>query len=376
MTTRTKASASVDAHLAARHKRLRAVLKDRELDACYISNANDVRYLIGQPGEDCFVVMTAKSFHVFSDFRYEEELEPLKSWATVVIRRRTLAEEVATIVGDLKVARIAVQAEHMKVDERRTLAKAVGAKVLHDTVGLLSALREIKDEEEIGLIRKAVKIQQEALQACLADLRPGEQTESQFAALLEYEMRRRGAESESFTSIVAAKANGSRPHYRPSPRVKITRNQPLLIDWGARVDGYCSDLTRTFAIGRFPKKVREIYEIVLEAQLAAIDAIRPGARLVDVDAAARDHIARAGYGDHFGHGLGHGIGLNVHEQPSLSWRADRKAELRPGMITTVEPGIYLPGIGGVRIEDDVLVTETGHTVLSSYPKTIDSAVLA
>lgn len=376
MAKRSKAPVPVDTHLASRHSRLRAALERHEVDAAYISNANDVRYLIGQPGEDCFVLITADRFVVFSDFRYQEELEPLKPWATVVIRKRSLAEEVAEVAKGAGVRRVAVQSDYLRVDERSTLAKALGARSLKDVSGLLAGLREIKDDSEIRLIRRAVKCQQEALAACLDQIEPGRQTESDFGALLEYEMRRRGAESESFPAIIAAKANGSKPHYRPSPKVKITRNQPLLIDWGARVEGYCSDLTRTFAVGRFPRPVREIYRVVLEAQLAAIAAIRPGARLFEVDAVARDIIAKAGYGDHFGHGLGHGIGLNVHEQPGLSYRADRKAELRPGMVTTVEPGIYLPGIGGVRIEDDVLVTESGHTVLSSFPKDIESAVLA
>jgi Xaa-Pro aminopeptidase len=188
--------------------------------------------------------------------------------------------------------------------------------------------------------------------------------------LLGFEMRRRGALNSSFDTIIGVGANGSLPHYRPG-NVKLTANSPLLIDWGARYKGYCSDLTRCLFVGHVAMQMREIYKIVLEAQLAAIAAIKPGAHGKKVDKAARDLITKAGYGEKFGHGTGHGLGRDIHEAISLSKLST--TVLEPGMIITVEPGIYLPGVGGVRIEDDVLVTKTGHRVLSSLPKDLASA---
>ena len=185
-------------------------------------------------------------------------------------------------------------------------------------------------------------------------------------------MRRRGALNSSFDSIVGAGVNGSLPHYRPG-NVKLTANSPLLVDWGARYKGYCSDLTRCLFFGHVAPQMREIYQIVLDAQLAAIAAIKPGAHGKKVDKAARDVIEKAGYGEKFGHGTGHGLGRDIHESISLSKLST--TVLEPGMVITVEPGIYLPGVGGVRIEDDVLVTRNGHRVLSSLPKDLASAEL-
>lgn len=196
-------------------------------------------------------------------------------------------------------------------------------------------------------------------------------TETELAALIEYEMKRRGARQPGFNSIVGSGANSSLIHY-------ITADGPiregvLLIDWGAQLGWYNGDLTRTFAVGSFSPKMRELYDIVLEAQLAAIDGTRPGMRCSEIDALARGVIEKAGYGEYFGHGLGHGLGIDVHEEPYFNNLDD--TVLRPGMVMTYEPGIYLPGKGGVRIEDDVLITESGTRVLSSYPKNPDDAIL-
>jgi Xaa-Pro aminopeptidase len=236
--------------------------------------------------------------------------------------------------------------------------------------GLLDQ-RAVKQPMEISAIRQALKIQRQAFRRTLDQLRPG-QTENQVAAFLEYQMRLLGADGASFPTIAAADANAALPHAIPGPR-KLRRGGILLIDWGARFRGYCGDLTRVVALGKMPPKLREVYKVVLDAQLAAIDAVGPGKRLKDIDAVARCMIEKAGYGEYFGHGLGHGIGLDIHEQPVLSRRA--KGELRPGHVVTVEPGIYLPGVGGVRIEDDVLVTARGRQVLSDLPKSLESAII-
>ncbi|MEK7732384.1 MAG: M24 family metallopeptidase, partial [Planctomycetota bacterium] len=207
--------------------------------------------------------------------------------------------------------------------------------------------------------------------AMLSTIRVG-QTELEMAARLEYEMKRRGASSPAFPTICAEGPNAAVPHAHPGLR-KVKRDRAILFDWGARVGRYCSDLTRVVFVGSIPPKLGEVYRIVLEAQLAGIAAVKPGRRMCDVDAAARKIIADAGYGDAFTHGLGHGLGLDVHEPPSLSFRS--KEELEPGMIVTVEPGIYLPGVGGVRIEDDILVTPTGGRILTKLDKTLVGAVI-
>ena len=185
-------------------------------------------------------------------------------------------------------------------------------------------------------------------------------------------MRLLGADGPSFPTIVAADANASLPHAIPGRR-KVKKGGIVLIDWGAKWGGYCSDLTRVVALGKMPAKIQEIYQIVYDAQRAAIDAIEPGKALKEIDAAARTVIEKAGFGDQFGHSLGHGLGLDVHEQPTLSGRS--KGSLEPGHVVTVEPGIYLPGVGGVRIEDDVLVTAKGRRVLSDLPATIGSTII-
>ncbi len=339
-----------------------------------ITNCADVRYLTGSLGHDTYLLIAGRAAYVFSDFRYEEDLAPLKSWAKVVMRESTLAQAVADVTGDLKLKKIAVQAEYLKVQERGGLARAIGKSKVRDTIGILASLRVIKDDTEIRLIRKAIKVAQQGLDATLQTLKSG-QTEREICARLEYEMKMRGAEEAAFAPIIAARTNGSRPHYSPSEKVKLGKGQPLLIDWGARVDGYVSDLTRTFGFGKMPAKVTEIYKIVLDAQLTAIAAIKPGVELRAVDKAARDVISKAGYGDRFGHGLGHGIGLDVHEAPGMGQRAKKGDRLQAGMVVTVEPGIYLPGIGGVRIEDDVLVTEKGRRILSNFPKDIGSTLI-
>lgn len=368
-------TASVPAKLAARHTKLRQELQARELDAFIISNAPDVRYLIDLPGDDSYVIFMGNRLIVVTDSRYSELLQPVKKWAKLELRQGSMAAKIGEIINSFKnIHKVGLQSEHLSVNNHKALAKEIGGKKCKNTTSILDKIRAVKDQYEIKTICKAIKIQLEALTATLADLKIG-QSELEVSARLKYEMEILGASGPSFPPIVAAQANSSMPHYYPSPKSKITVNKPLLIDWGALYEGYCSDLTRTWAIGSMSKKIREIYKIVLDAQLASIAAIKPGAKCIDVDYAARKVIKDAGYGDKFGHGLGHGIGLVVHEQPGLGPRAAKNDILLSGMVVTVEPGIYIPGTGGVRIEDDVLVTEKGYRVLSDYPKNIDSAIL-
>ena len=229
-------------------------------------------------------------------------------------------------------------------------------------------LRKMKDDHEIDLIRKSAAVAEEAFTAIRAEIKAG-LTENYLAGLLIFELRSRGASDSSFPVIVAAGANSSLPHYRPGEAL-VARDQPLLIDWGAIYKGYCSDLTRTLMIGRVSEKMKKIYKIVLDAQAAAIKFLRPGVTTMQADRVARDVIEKAGFGKQFGHGLGHGIGREIHELPVMR-KTGGEEELRPGMVVTVEPGIYLPGEGGVRIEDDVLITHSGCEVLTTLDKTLE-----
>ena len=360
-----------------RLSKLRRALRSAGCDSALLTNANDIRYITGFSGEDSYAVVTPRSVVVISDFRFEEDLRGVDGIARVHLRQGDIVDALRTVAHDLNPEALAFQSEHVSVHLRSKLAKAVGAKRLKPTVGLLSGLRLIKDESEIRTIRKAVRIQERALLETLGSLKPG-QMESQIAADLEYNLKSLGADGVSFPTIVAARANGSKPHAVPG-RTKTGVNQPLLIDWGARVDGYCSDMTRTFCFGKWPGRLREVYMVVLEAQLAAIKAVGPGVSTRAVDRVARDIITDAGYGDRFGHGLGHGIGLDIHEGPRIAQQGE--TTLKAGMIVTIEPGVYLSsvvarvgsGVGGVRIEDDILVTATGATNLCSLPKSLDWA---
>jgi Xaa-Pro aminopeptidase len=236
----------------------------------------------------------------------------------------------------------------------------------------MTNIRKVKDDQEIDLLRKSIAIAEEAFEAIFDEIKVGE-TENHLAGLLLMEMRSRGASTSSFEPIIAAGANSSLPHYRPGD-VLVKRDQPLLFDWGALHKGYCSDLTRTLMIGRVSPKMKEIYKVVLAAQQKAIEFIRPGVTTRQADQVARDVIDKAGYGKEFGHGLGHGIGRDIHELPTLR-KTGGDEELRPGMIVTVEPGIYLSGEGGVRIEDDVLITHSGCELLTSLDRTFEACHL-
>lgn len=352
-----------------RLRRLRAAIREEDCEALLVTNPDDIRYLTGFSGEDSVALVQARKVTIVSDFRFAEDLEIVKGRSRVVLRDGKMSDAVGALVRDEGVERLALQAEHVTLAERNAYAARIGARRLVPTKGMLSDLRAIKDEIEITKIQRAVRLQEDALLATLETIEAG-QREREICARLEFEMKSRGASGPSFPTIVAAGAYASRPHAVPA-KAKAATGKALLIDWGGRLDGYCADMTRTFSLGRWSKRMREIYTIALEAFEAALATVADGVSCRVVDAAARDIITGAGYGEQFGHGLGHGIGLEVHEAPRLARRSDDT--LRAGMVVTIEPGIYLPGVGGVRIEDDVLVTERGARNLSSLPRDIDWA---
>ncbi|MDX9910401.1 MAG: Xaa-Pro peptidase family protein [Phycisphaerales bacterium] len=360
---------------ADRLARLRKALGKQDADAMVVTSPLDVGYLTGFLGGDSWLVVGKSGAPVLiSDFRYAEELEHFADRAKIEIRPtgETMIEATARTLESLKSKHAAVQGEHMTISTRHAFAKRVGKKHVVDTDGIVLKLRRTKDASEVRLLHNAIRLQEKALTNVLPTIEPG-MTELAIAARLEAEMRTLGAQQASFETIIAAGATSAMPHYRPANR-KVRARDVLLIDWGARKDGYGGDMTRTFAIGAWPKVMREVYEIVREAHMLAAEALKPGARLAEVDAVARGHIARHGYGERFGHSLGHGIGLAVHEQPSLSSRAGNDV-LKPGDVVTNEPGIYLPGVGGVRLEDDYAIGDKGAKKLSSLPMDLRWATL-
>jgi Xaa-Pro aminopeptidase len=278
---------------------------------------------------------------------------------------------VESVVKKTRVRRLAVEATSMTLSTRDRLASLLPHVVLAATSGLVEQQREIKDKEEVDEIREAVRLAEQAFGVIRAGLRP-EQTEREIAFELEHQIRRFGGAGCGFAPIVAVGARAALPHAVPTQR-QVGSGDLLLVDWGATARLYRSDLTRVLVTGRISPKLERIYGVVLRAQEQAIASIRPGVLMSDVDATARNVIAKAGYGKQFGHGLGHGFGLEIHEAPRLAAHQDRP--LKAGMVVTVEPGIYFPQWGGVRIEDDVLVTRDGHEVLSSLPKELDRCVV-
>ncbi|MCE7974659.1 MAG: aminopeptidase P family protein [Leptolyngbya sp. PLA1] len=366
------ASTLTKSDLSGRLTRLRRALRLHRASWLLVTNPLDVGYLTGFLGGDSFLLVGPSGLTIISDSRYEEELAHLPVRARIVMRSGSIAAAVGSELKSRRVRRVAIQSESVTLMDRAMLEKAASGVSFVPLPGLVQPLREVKDAGEVANIRAAAKIQEAALLATLKTIRVG-QTELEVAARLEYEMKTRGSSVPAFETIVAARANGSLPHYRPQ-RTTLANGQGLLIDWGATVGGYRSDMTRTFAIRKWPSRLREIYTIVLDAHHAAVSVLRAGARTTDVDAAARGIISKAGYGKHFGHGLGHGIGLNIHEGPRLAHQPPG-TELRAGMVVTIEPGIYLPGVGGVRLENDYLVTQRGAQCLCSLPLDLDWATL-
>ena len=371
--------ARAKAYLKARQKSVRDALKELKLDAIMLTHEPDLAYLTNFNGEDSIGLMTPRDFHMVTDFRFKEQAEMEAAWLKLTMREGKMADTLVEAIAGMGVPRrIGFEANFTTVGQIDALMRALKESKdasLH-TVELvplenvMTNIRRVKDDTEIDLVRKSVVVAEEAFEAIRSDIEIG-QTESYLAGSLVFELRSRGASNSSFPVIVAAGPNSSLPHYRPGEKETLVQaDQPLLIDWGALFKGYCSDLTRTLLIGRVSDRIREIYRVVLEAQFAAIAFLRPGVTNLQADRVARDIIEKAGFKEQFGHGLGHGIGREIHELPSLR-KKGQEEELRPGMIVTVEPGIYLPGEGGVRIEDDVLITHSGCEVLSSLPKSFE-----
>lgn len=351
---------------AARRRRITASLDRLSADALLVTNETNVRYLTGFTGDSSYLLLSAESEVILSDGRYETQLREECPDLASLIRppSQRMEEWVQAAVGAAGHRRVAMESAHVSVAELRFWEQHCPEVHWLETAGLVEALRMIKDEREIELIRHAVQIAETAWQAVLETLPEG-LTEREVAYRIESELRQRGAEGCSFPPIVAADHAAALPHYRPS-EAGVGDADVLLIDWGANFQGYASDLTRTFHRPTVGDDFRRAYDTVLAAQAAAIEVMAPGVPTADVDAAARRVFAAAGMADAFLHSLGHGIGLEIHEGPRLSGSSDQV--LAAGMIVTVEPGAYFADHFGIRIEDDVLVTGGGVEILSRLPK--------
>lgn len=357
----------------ARLKRLRQSLRQAKVEGLLVTNFVNVTYLTGFTGDDSYLLITLDDAELVTDMRYTTQLEG--ECPTLKLRVRSPGEKmtdtVVEVVQKAKLERLGVEGSSMTVGLFRTLQEKLSKTTLEPIEDLVERLRSVKDKEEVAAIRAACLHAKRAFQAVRAAITL-DMTESQVAADLEYQARRFGAKGLSFDPIVGVGTRSALPHGRPTD-VQLSMSDFTLIDWGARTGLYVSDLTRMWVTGKISPKFRKIYDVVLQAQLAAIEAIRPGAKCADVDAVARGIITKAGYGKEFGHGLGHGIGLEVHEGPRLAKQQD--VELKVGMVVTVEPGIYFPSWGGIRIEDDVLVTASGYEVLTDVPKQIEDCIV-
>jgi Xaa-Pro aminopeptidase len=349
-------------------ERLAGAVADRGLDALLVTDLVNVRYLTGYTGSNGLAIVGSDVRHFLTDFRYasQVEREVPDEWA-----RTTVAQDLLGAVPEQLgsgASRVGFDDADLSVRAHGKLAESLAGVELVAAGGMVETLRAVKDDLEIARIRGAAQLADEALDEVLEHGLAG-RTEREVAFALEMAMRRRGADGVSFDSIVASGVNGALPHATPRD-VQIPRDVLVTIDWGARHEGYCSDCTRTFATGdAIGSEAREVYALVQRAQQAALDAVRPGPTGKELDAVARDIIDGAGHEEHFGHGLGHGVGLAVHEGPRLS-RLGGDMAMEAGNVVTVEPGVYVPGDLGVRIEDLVVVTRDGHDVLSSLPKSL------
>ena len=324
-----------------------------------VTDGVNVQYLLGFESSNCAVLVEPDGqATLYTDFRYLEAAKAVAGVEVVQTRR-----DVAGALSELLAGRrIGFEASRISYAHWQTLT--AGGAELVPTHGLVEAFRRVKDDTEIDAIRRASAISDE-LYAALAREQFSGRTEKELAWWIERTFRELGADGLAFAPIVASGLNGASPHAHPGDTV-IGKGVLVTIDMGCKVDGYCSDCTRTFAVGEVSEQLVEIYGLVAQAQLDGLAAVRAGESGVDVDAASRTAIAAAGMGEHYGHGLGHGLGLEVHEAPVL--RPESPDVLAPRNLVTVEPGLYLPGVGGCRIEDLVVVTETGCEILTSFTK--------
>jgi Xaa-Pro aminopeptidase len=349
--------------------RLRAKLADAGVDALLVTRLPNVAYLTGFTGSAGMLLVGSDEAVLITDGRYAqqsaEQLERADVPARVAIAA-TAPEQKDALEGSRFGARLGLEAHGVTWAQQRTFSEWLPTAELVPTEHLVEELRAVKEPGEVARIKAACGIADESLATVLPRLKGGI-SERAFALALEWEMRGRGATKTSFDTIVASGPNGAKPHARPTDRV-VGEGELVVIDFGCVVDGYCSDMTRTVSVGDPGAEARRVWDVVAASQRAGRDAVRAGVECKAVDRASRTVIDDAGWGATFAHGTGHGVGLEIHEAPRVSATAD--ATLEVGHVVTVEPGVYLPGVGGVRIEDTVVVTPDGAEALTEFPKSL------
>jgi Xaa-Pro aminopeptidase len=370
-------AAATSSQLDVRHAAIRRAFETLGLDALIVTAPANIRYLTNHAGSAGTLVAATGAMHLLVDFRYHESVRQLQASASACPTLRlwpvaaSYDEALLECLAETGVTTVGFEAAHLTVARHEWLVRTAAARgvavTLRPTERVVEQARVIKDDGEVAILREAARRLTPVARAAFEMVRPGT-TERAVAARIESAIREAGFERPAFDTIVASGPNAALPHYRAGDRV-LERGDVVVLDFGGVLDGYCSDLTRTVAVAPPSAEAHRVHQAVREAQQAAIDAVRPGIATTDVDRAARRVLDAHGLGEAFGHGTGHGLGLDVHEEPRVTRpRADvAPVPLEPGMVFTIEPGAYLPGWGGVRIEDDVLVTARGCEVLTSVP---------
>ncbi len=346
-----------------RLSKLQAVLKEKDLDALLVTSTYNLRYVSNFTGSTGLALVTKDQAFFVTDFRYTQQAAAEAKGFEIRRNIGPIFEEVKKIAEEQNIVKLGFEDAYVSFknyDELETLLESD----LIPASGIIEELREVKDEEELNIIKRACEIADAGFKYILDYIKPGV-SEIEIANRLDFYMRDLGATSVSFDTIVASGHRSAMPHGVASEKL-IGNNEFVTLDFGCYYKGYVSDMTRTVSVGEPSEKLKEIYNVVLEAQLKVNEQAKAGMTGIEVDNIARDHITAHGYGDNFGHSTGHGIGLEVHEGPSASQKGNKA--LVPGNIITNEPGIYLDGIGGVRIEDDLYITENGNEILTFSPK--------
>jgi len=343
--------------------RLRSMLQQERIDGLLITNSYNRTYMTGFTGRAGVVLLSAERALFITDFRYVEQAQKQAVGYEIVQHTGPITEEVAKRAKELGITKLGFEQDTLTYSEYRMYGDKTEAELV-PVSGLVEGLRLIKTDAEIKILKEAAQIADAAFTHILSFIRPGV-SELAVSNELEFFMRKQGAASSSFDIIVASGHRSALPHGVASEKL-IETGEFVTLDFGAYYKGYCSDITRTIAVGEPSQDLKDIYDVVLEAQLRGLDGIRGCVTGKEADALTRDYITEKGYGQYFGHSTGHGIGLEIHEGPGLSIRSD--TVLEPGMAVTVEPGIYIAGLGGVRIEDDVIVTKEGNEILTHSPK--------
>ncbi|MCL1849400.1 MAG: Xaa-Pro peptidase family protein [Clostridiales bacterium] len=356
-----------------RMNQFRLEISQRGRKAFLVTKPQNLHYLSGFRGDSTWIYVTDKEKVIFTDSRYTEQARQECPGWDIIQTKTKIIESLKEYLDSSPITELAFDYKNVSVELHQRLALTLGAKVtLIGEEDPCAKLRFTKDEWELARIQDAAAIADEALSLILPMIKPGV-SEKALALELDYQIIKLGSEGVAFETVVAAGPQGAMPHARLTD-YKLRAGDFVTLDFGAVAQGYHSDITRTFVLGKPDMLQSERYQCVLDAQQKALAAIKPGMMTRQIDAIARDHIKDAGYGDYFGHGLGHSLGLEIHEEPRFSQIA-KDITLTPGMVMTVEPGVYIPGWGGLRIEDSVVLTENGMKILTGYPKTLDEMVI-